>query len=545
MAILKHIASKNADYGEAERYLIFQYNEYTGKPILDQNKKMIPREEYLIDGIHCNPYTFDIECRELNAHCHKNKNYDDIKSHHYILSFDPRDKKENKLTCERAQQLGIEFATKNFPGHQALVCTHTDGHNQSGNIHVHIIINSLRKHNVERQDFMERPCDSLAGYKHHLSKPYLIYLKQSLMDLCHREKLHQVDLLNPARQKVTEKEYWVKRRGEEKLNQQITQKDTTHVTKQKTPFQTQKDYLRNAIQSSVSHACSLEEFQQQLLDKYRVKLHISRGRFSYLHPERTHNITGRQLGADYKEDYILKLIQENAEQQNIRKQKYKSHSKPSVPEPETAPSTLHYEKMIFIHSDLRLVVDLQNCIKAQQNAAYARKVKLSNLKEMAKTIAYIQENGYDTKASLEQDLLKAKTQSTDARKTLKSTEEKLRNINEQIHFTGQYLANKSIYAQFLNATNKAAFRQKHSAEITLYETAVKILREKEKDGKLPSMKLLKAEKEKLLQQKILDKEHYQTCQEYQKNLTVICHNIDKILGKAYESKELQQSIELS
>ena len=46
MAILKHIASKNADYGEAERYLIFQHDEYTGKPILDENEELIPRSEY-------------------------------------------------------------------------------------------------------------------------------------------------------------------------------------------------------------------------------------------------------------------------------------------------------------------------------------------------------------------------------------------------------------------------------------------------------------------------------------------------------------------
>ena len=41
MAILKHIASKNADYGEAERYLIFQHDEYTQKPILDENGNII------------------------------------------------------------------------------------------------------------------------------------------------------------------------------------------------------------------------------------------------------------------------------------------------------------------------------------------------------------------------------------------------------------------------------------------------------------------------------------------------------------------------
>ena len=80
MAVLKHIASKNADYGEAQRYLMFQYDEYTGKPILDENGRLIPREEYYLDGINCNPFTFDMECKELNAQYHKNQTYDEIKS---------------------------------------------------------------------------------------------------------------------------------------------------------------------------------------------------------------------------------------------------------------------------------------------------------------------------------------------------------------------------------------------------------------------------------------------------------------------------------
>ena len=207
MAILKHIAVKNTDYGEALRYLIYEHDEITGKPILDDNGEMQLRDEYYIDGINCSPLSFGDECQELNTHCNKNQSYDEIKAHHYIISFDPRDKDEYGLTGERAQQLGLEYAAKNFPGCQALVCTHMDGQNGSGNIHVHIVINSLRKYDVERQGFMERPCDSRAGYKHHLTKKYLAYLKQSLMDMCHRENLHQIDLLSPARKQVTEKEY--------------------------------------------------------------------------------------------------------------------------------------------------------------------------------------------------------------------------------------------------------------------------------------------------------------------------------------------------
>ena len=170
------------------------------------------REEYYLDSLNCEPLLFDKECERLNEQYHKNKNYDEIKSHHYIISFDPADRDERGLTGEKAQALGLEYARKNFPGHQALVCTHTDGHNGSGNIHVHIIINSLRKYDIPKENYMERNCDSLAGYKHHLSKDYLQHLQKSLMDICNRENLHQVDLLAPSEKKITDKEYYAAKR---------------------------------------------------------------------------------------------------------------------------------------------------------------------------------------------------------------------------------------------------------------------------------------------------------------------------------------------
>lgn len=114
MAILKHIAIKNTDYGEAQRYLLFQHDEHTKKPILDENGELIPRKEYYIDGINCDPFSFDLECKELNAQYHKNQNFDEIKSHHYILSFDPKDTEDHGLTGEKAQQLGLEYAQKIF-----------------------------------------------------------------------------------------------------------------------------------------------------------------------------------------------------------------------------------------------------------------------------------------------------------------------------------------------------------------------------------------------------------------------------------------------
>ena len=137
MAILKHIASKSSNYGAALEYLIFKHDELRKTPILDQNGNRIMRNEFYLDGLNCEPYSFDAACQQLNREYQKNKNKDEIKSHHYIISFDPRDSAENCLTGKRAQELGLEYAKANFPGHQALVCTHMDGHNGSGNIHVH------------------------------------------------------------------------------------------------------------------------------------------------------------------------------------------------------------------------------------------------------------------------------------------------------------------------------------------------------------------------------------------------------------------------
>ena len=480
----------------------------------------------------------------------KNNSYDEIKSHHYIISFDPKDASENGLTGERAQQIGLEYARKNFPGHQALVCTHMDGHNESGNIHVHIVINSLRKLDVERQDFMERACDSHAGYKHHVSKDYLIHLKQSLMDICRREHLHQIDLLAPAEKKITDREYHAKRSGQRKLDERNRQILADGLTPRKTLFQTQKEFLRTAIKDTAAISCSQEEFQRLLMEKYNITFKTSRGRFSYLHPERNKYITGRALGTHYEEDYLLKLFEENVKEKESKEQKIVAEKCDTQAKtyavPQSEPPQEESLSILFLKSDLRLVVNLQDCVKAQQSAAYANKVKLSNLKEMAKTIAYIQEHGYDTRDSLEDSFSEIKNQASYSRKELKSIEDRLRATNEQIHYTGQYLANKSVYQQFCKSKNKGQFRKEHSAEIALYEAARKFLKERSTDGKLPSMKLLKPEKEQLLQQKKQAQENYHYYRDYRKELNTVCSNVDMILGKPHSRQsEKQKNADIS
>lgn len=534
MAILKHIASKNADYGEAERYLIFQHDEYTQKPILDENGHMLIREEYYLDGINCDPFTFAAECQETNAYFHKNQSYNEIKSHHYIISFDPKDRDEHGLTGELAQQLGVEYAKENFPGHQTLVCTHTDGHNGSGNIHVHIVINSIRKYDTEPQPYMEFDRDSKAGYKHHLSDRYRIYLKQKVMDMCTANGLNQVDLLTPAERKISEKEYWAKRRGQKKLDKHNAEFEKKGLTPRQTTFQTEKQYLRDAIDTVTSQAISQEDFSRLLSEKYNITFKVSRGRYSYLHPNRSKYITGRSLGTLYEEKHLLQIFQENSTSQITENpvpdiSQVVNSSTPTV-SAYTATTTEAPHTFLFIKSDLRLVTDLQHCIKAQQSQAYAQKVKLSNLKMMAQTVAYVQEHGFQSKADLDAALSDASAQSTDARNTLKSTENTLKNVNEQIHYTGQYLANKSIYSDYRKSRNKEKFYDDHRAELTLYESALRILKEKSQGNKLPTLKMLREEKNRLTELQTMQREDFNARREHERELRTVCSNVDIILG---------------
>ena len=541
MAVIKHIASKNADYRESERYLIFQHNEYTQKPILDDEGHMILRDEYYLDGLNCDPFTFASECQELNSYYHKNKNFNEIKSHHYIISFDPKDREECGLTGERAQQLGLTFAKKNFPGHQALVCTHTDGHNESGNIHVHIVINSLRKYDVPQEPYMEFDCESKAGYKHHLSTAYLTHLKQDIMDMCQKEGLHQVDLLSPAERKITEKEYWAQRRGQEKLDKLNQKMLEDGITPKETRYQTEKQFLRDAIDDAASTAKSPEEFAQILDKKYHIIFKISRNRYSYLHPGRKKYITGRNLGTRYEEDFLLQTFKENVKSLSDRKMKIEELQVPNtVKDLQTALSPDASDipvPFIFIKSDLRLVIDLQTCIKAQQSEAYAQKVKLSNLKQMAQTVAYIQEHGYNSLEDFHTALDQASDQTSAARKSLKDTEQQLKDVNEQIHFTGQYLAYKNVYVNYRKSRNKDKFYEEHRAELSLYDTALRTLKEKSAVNKLPSMKALYAEKDRLIELQDSQREDFSNRRDYERELRTVSANIDMILGKSHEQEQ--------
>ena len=518
MAIIKHISIKNSNYNAATDYLTLKHDEFTNKMILDENGNPIPRENIILSGINCEPFSFGAECEATNAFYHKNQTRDEIKAHHYIISFDPRDRDENGLTLEAAHTMAVSFANKNFPGHQTVICAHPDGHSSSGNIHVHIVINSIRKLDVPEAEFMERPGDSKAGNKHHVTNQFLEYLKQETMSMCQENSLYQVDLLNPAKVRITDREYWAQRKGQASLDKENEDILANGGTPTKVTYKTQKQIIRDAVIATLIDCTNYEDFTKKLLENYGIGVHESRSKISYTLPDRDKPIRGSKLGTYFELKHIQKVIADNVK--------------------EIYPDTQSQEPLKYHSSGIRLVVDLEQCIKAQQNQYYARKVKIGNLQQMASTLTFLKQNDIESITALD-ELLSSTSDDVNAKHTvLKSTEAELTKVNLLIKNTGQYLANKEVYRQYLQSKNKKYFREEHRAELSLYEAARDYLKENAPgktttDGKVkfatPSIKQLKEQKAVLTSKKNQLYEEYSYARAKYRELQTVSQNVHEML----------------
>ena len=111
---------KTADYSAGRSLPHFEHDEFTMKPTLDENGRLIPRMDYRISTLNCGDEDFAISCMRANLRYGKNQKREDVKSHHYIISFDPKDVPDHGLTVDLAQSLGEKFCKEHFPGHQPL-----------------------------------------------------------------------------------------------------------------------------------------------------------------------------------------------------------------------------------------------------------------------------------------------------------------------------------------------------------------------------------------------------------------------------------------
>ena len=80
LATFKHISSKKADYSAAQAYLTFEHDEFTMKPTLNENGRLIPRQDYRISTLNCGDEDFAIACLRANLRYGKNQKRKAVRS---------------------------------------------------------------------------------------------------------------------------------------------------------------------------------------------------------------------------------------------------------------------------------------------------------------------------------------------------------------------------------------------------------------------------------------------------------------------------------
>ena len=574
MATLKHINSKNADYGAAEQYLLFEHDEFTMKPVLDETGRLIPREDYRLSTLNCGGEDFAVACMRANLRYGKNQRREDVKSHHYIISFDPRDGPDNGLTVDRAQALGEQFCKEHFPGHQALVCTHPDGHNHSGNIHVHIVINSLRIEEVPFLPYMDRPADTKAGCKHRCTDAALRYFKSEVMEMCHREGLYQIDLLNGSKNRVTDREYWAQKKGQAALDKQNAPMIAGGITPRQTKFETNKEKLRQTIRKALATAASFDEFSSLLL-REGVTVKESRGRLSYLTPDRTKPITARKLGDDFDRAAVFAVLEQNAARATEKAAaipEYPRHGKTGIQPtkaPQTAPKLVGASSISFAspqagkltHSaasplpakpdgfagapSVQRLVDIEKKLAEGKGRGYERWATMHNLKQMAATLNVYQEYGFTSPEQLEAAVDTAYQEMRQTSGELKALETKLQGKKELQQQVLAYAKTKpardGLKAQ-KSEKARAAYRQAHESDFIIADAAARYFRE-HGITKLPARKALQAEIEGLIVQKDGLYHDYREQKERVRHLQTVKSNIDQILRREEPRRRKEQSHE--
>ena len=432
-----------------------------------------------------------------------------MKTHHYIISFDPKDAVENGLTMERAQALGLQFCKDNFPGHPAIVCTHPDGHNHSGNIHVHIVIGSIRTREVERKPYMQKPRDWLEGMKHSSTAQTMRHLRVEVMELCEGAGLYQIDLLNGSKERVSEAEYWARRRGQLKLDRENAALTAAGQPPQQKKFETVKDTLRKQISSVLYRTTSFEDFSDKLMQQYGIAVKESRGQLSYLPTGRTKFIRAKHLGDKFDKAAVLATLQANAER------KPKVQSKPT---------------------NLAKLIDIQAKLTEGKGIGYECWAKKFNLKAMSQTLILLQEKDLLNEDDLNQRITELETKYHDALAVVKDIEGRMKFNKELRYHVAAYASTKNIAQQLKTAKCPAAFEEQHRAELTAYRAAAAYFKANN-TTKLPSPKKLEAEYAQLASEKAKFYEQYKEAKEELLKLKTAKQNVASFFREEEQAQQ--------
>lgn len=179
---------------------------------------------------------------------------------------------------------------------------------------------------------------------------------------------------------------------------------------------------------------------------------------------------------------------------------------------------------------ISLIGDIQERIRLIDSKGYEYKAKLTILKEAARTLNYLTENNLLQYADLEKKVEDVHISYAHTGKELKGVEARLREVQPLIKNISNYQRLKPVYDAFQKAKDKPGFKAKHEAELVIFEAARSTLLVMQGDEKLPSMKTLQAEQQRLLdeQQRLYD-ERAKLKKEV-KQIETIKSNVDTFLA---------------
>ena len=179
---------------------------------------------------------------------------------------------------------------------------------------------------------------------------------------------------------------------------------------------------------------------------------------------------------------------------------------------------------------ISLIGDIQERIRLIDSKGYEHKAKLTILKEAARTLNYLTENNLLQYADLEKKVEDVHSSYDRTGKELKGVEARLREVQPLIKNISNYQRLKPVYDAFQKAKDKPSFKAKHEAELVIFEAARSTLLAMQGDEKLPSLKTLQAEQQRLLeeQQRLYD-ERAKLKKEV-KQIETIKSNVDTFLA---------------
>ena len=183
---------------------------------------------------------------------------------------------------------------------------------------------------------------------------------------------------------------------------------------------------------------------------------------------------------------------------------------------------------------ISLIGDIQERIRLIDSKGYEYKAKLTILKEAARTLNYLTENNLLQYADLEKKVEDVHSSYDRTGKELKGVEARLREVQPLIKNISNYQRLKPVYDAFQKAKDKPGFKAKHEAELVIFEAARSTLLAMQGDEKLPSLKTLQAEQQRLLeeQQRLYD-ERVKLKKEV-KQIETIKSNVDTFLAPSVD-----------